>query len=118
MNDIKIGVATPEQLGAEFVQAWETALERGVPERPSVGVYFTSLSGLLKTLSEQRLVLLRTLRRSGAMSIRALARNLGRDYKNVHADVQILKRCGLIAEGDDGVRTPWDKIQAELDLAA
>ena len=50
---------------------------------------------------------------------RALAKALGRDYKNVHRDVTELLRLGLIEKNEAGrILVPWDEIDAHLDLAA
>ena len=54
-------------------------------------LYFPDLETLLRTLTSQRLALLKTLYAIGPISIRALAKALGRNYKNVHTDVQALQ---------------------------
>jgi predicted transcriptional regulator len=44
---------------------------------------------------------------------------LRRDYKNVHQDIEMLKRIGLVEETESGlVAAPFDKIIAEIKLAA
>lgn len=43
---------------------------------------------------------------------------LHRNYKNVHDDLQLLKRAGLIEEDEQGAFVRYDKIRAEIDLAA
>ena len=49
------------------------------------------------------------------MSVRALAIEQGRDYKNVHRDVQQLERIGLIGRTRDyKVEVPWDIVEARL----
>lgn len=53
------------------------------------------------------------------MSIRALANELGRDYKNVHTDARRLERLGLIVRTKDNkVEVPWDVVEVRLRLAA
>jgi predicted transcriptional regulator len=53
------------------------------------------------------------------MSIRALAKNLGRDYKNVYTDVRRLENIGLIGRTkNDWIKVPWDIVEARLLLAA
>jgi predicted transcriptional regulator len=55
----------------------------------------------------------------GPVSIRALAKELGRDYKNVHTDVRGLERVGLICRTkNDKIEVPWDIVEAQLRLAA
>ena len=63
--------------------------------------------------------LLRQLHQMEPSSIRALAKALGRDYKNVHRDVTELLRLGLIEKNEAGrILVPWDEIDARLDLSA
>jgi len=58
--------------------------------------YFTQL-GLMKAL-----------RQEGLLSIRALSKQLNRDYKNVHTDVIALEKVGLIQRSDEGLLfVPW-----------
>ena len=53
------------------------------------------------------------------MSIRALAKDLGRDYKNVYTDVRRLENIGLIERTqNDRIKVPWDIVEARLSLAA
>jgi predicted transcriptional regulator len=53
------------------------------------------------------------------MSVRSLAHQLGRDYKNVHTDVRRLEHLGLISHTmDEKVEVPWDIVEAQLKLAA
>lgn len=53
------------------------------------------------------------------MSIRKLAAELHRDYKNVHTDAKELLHVGLIEETDDQLLSvPWDVIVSELSLLA
>jgi predicted transcriptional regulator len=45
------------------------------------------------------------------MSIYQLAKELGRDYRNVHSDVQtLLERSVIKKDEDDKIYMPWDKI--------
>lgn len=63
--------------------------------------------------------LLRFLRRSGPMSIRALAKSLARDYKNVYTDVKEMEGVGLVSKVENGkVKVPWDTVVAEVSLEA
>ena len=56
---------------------------------------------------------------NGPMSIRALSKDLGRDYKNVHTDVRCLEIIGLIGRTkNDRIKVPWDVVEAHLLLAA
>ena len=53
------------------------------------------------------------------MSIRALAKELERDYKNVYTDVRRLEQMDLVVRTrDENVEVPWDTVEARLRLAA
>jgi len=53
------------------------------------------------------------------MSIRSLAYELRRDYKNVHTDVRRLENIGLIGRTKNSrIKVPWDIVEARLLLAA
>lgn len=89
---------------------------RAVKTRAAQGefVSFENLDTLLKTLTSKRWELLRTLQAREPMSIRALARELGRDIKNVHTDIQALVEIGLIEKDGRRIRVPFDEIRAEF----
>ncbi len=103
----------------DFVAAWD-ALENGAAVAPPAhALTFESLAGFLSCLTEKRWTLLQRLRRSGPGSIRRLAGELGRDYENVHTDIQRLAELGLVARNGQGhVYVPWDEIDARIELAA
>jgi predicted transcriptional regulator len=66
-----------------FIDFWKRA-ERGETVREKNRLHFENLELLLKTLTPGRWTLLKRLHANGPMSIRALANDLGRDYKNVY----------------------------------
>ena len=115
---IQIGIGDSTSTARGFIEAWKRAeiTERGEAEQR---IDFENLETLLKTLTQGRWVLLKTLRSTGPMSVRALSNKLGRDYKNVHTDVRRLEQIGLIDRNkDDKVKVPWDIVEAKLRLAA
>ena len=81
----------------DFRATWKAvaAGKKVLPRR--TGTYFTSLEAARKVLTPKRLQLLRTIRRGQPDSLSQLACLLGRDFKNVHADVQALAAYGLIS---------------------
>jgi predicted transcriptional regulator len=60
------------------------ALATGDAVAPHYAVGFASLVQMLVVFTPKRLELLTVLRGQGPLSVAALARALGRDYKNVH----------------------------------
>jgi len=82
---------------------------------------FATPSELLGALPPKRLATLRAIKSAGALSIYALAKVLGRNYSNVHADVQRLMEHGLVEKDADGhVFMPFEDVivQVEVSLLA
>ncbi len=69
-------------------------------------------------MTDRRYELLRHLHGHPAPSIRALARDLGRDFKRVHADVAALEAIGLIERDEGMLRADYDEIRAAILIAA
>src|SRR5438094_4084686 len=101
MTERKITVGGDFEKAAahRFVDAWHRA-ERGESFREH-HLAFESWDALARIMTGKRLELLRYVRRHKVGSVRALAKALGRDYSNVHADVQALTAAGLIEAGED-----------------
>ena len=118
-GQIKIEIRDEVSSAEEFVKAWRRAEEGGDVEEPVERLYFPDLAVLLQVLTPRRLELLRVLHEGNVASVRSLAKRLQRDYKNVHQDVQILERVGLVARtADRQLQAPWEKIVAEIRLVA
>jgi len=114
MSDVRITVGGDLEGDASrrFVDAWHRA-ERGgtFAERH---LAFESWDALARLLTAKRLELLRHVRRHKVASVRALAKALGRDYSNVHADVRALAAAGLLDAGDGAVRADYDWIETRI----
>jgi predicted transcriptional regulator len=118
-KNLSISIKGTGDSAKEFVEAWRRVEQGQPPEQPIERLYFEDLATMLKLLTPARLEVLKVLHRAGPISVRALAGRMKRDYKNVHHDLQILERGGLITRSADGRLTaPWKKIIAEIALAA
>jgi len=95
------------------------ALDAGKrPGRADFELNFAQAGDLVSEITRERLRLLAALRAAGPLSVYALARRLGRNYSNVHADVKRLLALGLIERNDDKrVFVPWKEILIRLPLA-
>lgn len=113
---LRLRIASPADALDAFEVAWHRSAGRG--DAPSERVLaFPDLPKLLATLTPARWALLAGLREAGPLSVNALAKRLGRDYKNVHTDVRALESLGLIGRADDGrVEVGWDRVEAILPL--
>ncbi len=115
---ITIGIGDAATTAKEFIDAWKLA-ESGEKVQGQHRLHFENLELLLKILTPGRWALLKKLNANGPMSIRALAKDLRRDYKNVHTDVRRLENIGLIGRTkNDLIKVPWDIVEARLLLAA
>ena len=115
---IHMGTESPDRGFERFADAWQRA-ERGELLETEVHLNFEDLSMLLSILTPRRLDVLKTLRQQGPISVRALARYLERDYKNVHADARALENAGLLERSKEGkLYAPWDVIDAHVQLVA
>jgi predicted transcriptional regulator len=114
-----IAIRNLEQVEQETFAAFKNA-ENGLPgEEPINRLYFSDPSTLFSALSPRRWELLRFLRKNGPMSIKRLAADLKRDYKNVYDDVKHLSNLDLIEkQEDETINVPWDDITIQLALVA
>jgi predicted transcriptional regulator len=78
---------------------------RQVGPREEVG--FTSIEAARNFLTRERLALLHAIRTQHPQSLYELARQVGRDFKNVQEDIRLLERHGLVrvARESRGKRT-------------
>jgi predicted transcriptional regulator len=109
---VTVGGTMEDEAARRFVDAWHRA-ERGesFQERH---LAFESWDVLSRVLTAKRMELLRYVRRHKVTSVRALAKALGRDYSNVHADVQALTSAGLLDPSDGGMRVDYDAIETRI----
>ena len=95
-------------------------VQQGLPvAEAETELTFNDAATMLSTLSEKRLELLTFLRKQKSMTIKELSRRLKRNYSNVHGDVDLLLRLGLLDKDDTGkVHVPWDELNINFPLAA
>ena len=94
-KNIHIGIGDSVTTAKGFIDAWKRA-EKNNKVQAEHRLDFESIESLLKTLTPGRWVLLKRVRKNGPMSILALAKELKRDYKNVHTDIKKLESIGLV----------------------
>ncbi|TMI99965.1 MAG: hypothetical protein E6G97_20455 [Alphaproteobacteria bacterium] len=109
---ITVGGAFEQEASRRFVDAWHRA-ERGKKFRER-HLAFESWDTLARVMTAKRMELLRYVRRHKVPSVRMLAKALGRDYSNVHADVQALTSAGLLETTDGGIRADYDAIETRI----
>ena len=114
VTKIKVGGAIETDAARRFIGAWRRA-SRGETFQERV-LTFESWDALARVLTGKRMELLKYVRRHRVRSVRALAKALGRDYSNIHADVQALITAGLLDTEDGGVHTNYDAIETRISI--
>jgi predicted transcriptional regulator len=110
MTTLTLSVASREETTASALAAFA-----GEPQTARIA--FASVDLLWRVLNPERLAILRAMTGAGALTIREVARRVGRDVKAVHGDVHALLDAGLVEGTDDGrVVFPYDAVRVEFDL--
>ena len=113
--NVKVG-ETLQQTGKRAADAMRAAAA-GRAVAPYFGISFEQVGQMLATFTPKRWELIAALREVGPLTVAELARYLGRNYKNVHADVQQLIEWMAVERGDDGrVSVPWSEIVVDMKL--
>ena len=88
-------------------------------KRQSARISFATPELLWKVLTAKRWELLKAMTGEGALSIREIARRVGRDVKAVHGDVHALLDAGLLDRTDAGrIEFPFDAVRVDFTLKA
>ncbi len=116
-NKAIIGVERRGQIFAGLKE-WAKKIDHGQPvPEADYHLNFETAGILFSELTPQRMRTLETLKQSGPQSIYALAKNLGRNYSNVHQDVAKLVEHGLVEKDEDGkVFVPWAAVEIHVAL--
>jgi predicted transcriptional regulator len=109
---VTLSIASPNETTARALAAF-----RG--EAQGARISFASVELLWKMLTPRRWAILRAMAGQGGLSIREIARRVGRDVKAVHGDVHALIKAGLLDRDAAGlVAFPFDAVRVEFTLAA
>ena len=94
-----------------------TAMETLTPTEPRIS--FETPELLWKVLTAKRWDIIKSLTGAGPVSIREVARRVGRDTKAVHGDVHALLLAGLIDKTEDGkVVFPYEALHVDFMIKA
>lgn len=95
VKNIKIAIKSDEEILKEIKEVVKK-IESGEKVKKREGVSFDSIDSMRKVLTEERLRILRTVRKERPASVYELAKKLKRDIKNTFNDVQFLAQAGLL----------------------
>lgn len=112
---IKVG-ETLAEAGKRAAQTMK-AVQLGQSVHPYFSVSFSEVGQMLAAFTPRRWELIAALREAGPLTVAALARRLGRNYKNVHTDIAQLIEWMAVERRDDGrVHVPWSEIIVDMKL--
>ncbi|NTW99433.1 MAG: transcriptional regulator [Geobacteraceae bacterium] len=110
MRTVTLDVSSRENTNRRFLRAFE-----GEPQGDIIS--FESPALLFKVLSGKRWEVLNLMTGSGPMTIRELARRLGRDVKAVHGDVHALLNAGILQKTESGqIVFPFEALHVDFML--
>lgn len=113
MNEVTIGITTPQEVSNRFLAAWESGQKQGAH------IGFASEEQLWKTLTFERWQILKAMTGAGELSICEVAQRVKRDEKAVHDDIKILSDCGLLEKMDNNkVTFPYSAVHVDFMLQA
>jgi predicted transcriptional regulator len=93
---IDIGIKDLKESLKNFSEAWKK-LESGKKIKKEEGLYFDSIDTMRSVLTNNRLLILKTIRKNRPDSVYELAKILSRDLKSVNQDLKLLSEIGLVA---------------------
>jgi predicted transcriptional regulator len=112
MKTVTLDVATQEEVERRTLEAF-----KGKKQRARIS--FATPELLWKVLTAKRWDVLKAMAGQGPLTIREVARRVGRDVKAVHGDVHALINAGLLDRTPTNrVAFPFDAIRVEFTLRA
>jgi predicted transcriptional regulator len=113
--NVKVGESLQDS-GRRAAAAMQ-AVAAGKSVEPYFGVSFEQMGQMFSAFTHKRWELIAALRAAGPLTVADLARRLGRNYKNVHTDVQQLTEWMAVERCEDGrVCVPWSDIVVDMKL--
>jgi predicted transcriptional regulator len=95
VKNIRVAIKSERELFEEVKEIWGK-LEGGGKVKKHEAIYFESLDAMRRVLTEERLRILKVIKKQHPGSIYELAKILKRDLKNTFNDVQFLVQAGLV----------------------
>ena len=116
MKHIEISVINPKDEQQALLE-WAARVDAGEEMAEAKSrLSFSSYAQLHAVLTDKRMSLLEYVAQHEGLSIRQLAAQLGRDYRNVYDDVQMLAELELIEKRASGLFAPYDDINIHKTL--
>jgi len=114
MRTVILGIETQADVTRRIL-----ATARGKFRAGDDRISFENVADLWRVLAPKRMEIVRVMTGAGALTIREVARRVGRDFKGVHSDVTLLVNAGILRRTErGGVEFPYDHVRVEFDMAA
>lgn len=114
MKTVILGVRSLDESLENFRLVWKS----GKAER-AARINFATPELLWKVLTTKRWEILRAMCGQGPLSMREIARRVGRDVKAVHSDVRALTLAGVLDKAENGGTIfPYDAVRVDFLLKA
>ena len=110
MRTVTLGVSSVEDTKRQMAAAFQG-------EQLGEFISFASVELLWKVLTAKRWEILGAMTGQGALSIREVARRVGRDVKAVHGDIRALINAGVLDREGDRVIFPYDAVHVDFILS-
>lgn len=118
MTTLTIRIGTLEDNAARFAEL-DRMVEQGhsIPEA-APALNFPDYEQMHHVLAPARLAIVKALAGQGPLSMREVARRVGRDVQAVHRDVTRLINAGVIDRTEKGIEFPYERIHFDFDVQA
>jgi len=114
MRTVILGVETQSEVTHRIL-----ATAAGQRKAGDDRISFEGVSELWRVLAPKRMEIVRAMTGTGPLTIREVARRVGRDFKGVHSDVTLLLGAGILERtARGGVEFPYDRVHVEFDMMA
>jgi predicted transcriptional regulator len=114
MRTVVLGIETQKDVTRRILA---TAKNRRKAEDDRIS--FETAGELWRVLAPKRMEIVRAMTGAGPLTIREVARRVGRDFKAVHSDVTMLANTGVVDRTDSGaVEFRYDRVHVEFDIMA
>lgn len=114
MRTVTLEVAGLEASLDAFRKAWNTGHAEA-----EARISFSSPDLIWKVMTGKRWELLQSIAGMEPLSVRGVARQVDRDVKAVHGDIQALIQAGILQRTEDGlISFPYDSVHVDFMLKA
>ena len=121
MKTFEVKIKTTARGLKDFARTFR-ALARGKRVREQEGTFFTSVEAARNFFTPERVKLLTLIHDRGPASIYKITKLSGRDHKNVHEDVKLLEKAGIVktklrpggSRAQRVVAAPYDEINLNI----